>query len=45
MGLELFSLGVGFLGALVLIQFFPKVAMVGKWIVTKGAKVKTKIQE
>jgi hypothetical protein len=45
MGLELFSLGIGFVGALVLIQFYPKAAMIGKWIVTKGSQVKTKIQE
>jgi hypothetical protein len=38
-------MGIGFVGALVLIQFYPKAAMIGKWIVTKGSQVKTKIQE
>lgn len=45
MGLEITSLVVGFVAALVVIQFFPRVALVGKWIVSKGAKIKTKIQE
>ena len=45
MGLELLSLGVGFVGALVLIQFYPRAAMIGKWIVTKGSQVKTKIED
>ena len=45
MGLELLSMGVGFVGALVLIQFYPRAAMIGKWIVTKGSSIKTKIEE
>lgn len=32
----MFNLAVGFLAALVVIQFFPRVALVGKWLVARG---------
>lgn len=37
--MDLFSMGIGFVAALVVIQFFPGVARVGAWIVTKAKSI------
>lgn len=35
----MFQFIIGFLSALVLIQFYPPAAKIGEWIVAKGRKI------